>query len=197
MTPKQQERIKNKIKKIKAALAADKKRWGGYHHDGQGLRYAPPQFYIQIEDYTGGLRYFNWFNKNFPGDGCYPDFLFEWTLILFKTGRLKEAEKKAFETFTEDTKVFDEFFERPMIPVGKSEDSDAEGAASLTGKFPYSYKQDFLTDFSDWLYKVIQSENFMAQMIKFQEIEKLLEEEDDSETRGHLYDQARQLVNKI
>lgn len=35
MTPKQADRIRNKIKKIKAALAADKKRWGGYYHDEQ------------------------------------------------------------------------------------------------------------------------------------------------------------------
>ena len=52
MTPKQQERIINKIRKIKAALAADKKKWGGYHHDGQGLRYLPPKFYnLQIVDF--------------------------------------------------------------------------------------------------------------------------------------------------
>jgi len=30
MTPRQQEAARNKIKKIKAALAADKKRWGGF-----------------------------------------------------------------------------------------------------------------------------------------------------------------------
>ena len=43
MTPKQIERVKTKIKRIKAALAADKKHWGGFFHDGQGLRYIPPQ----------------------------------------------------------------------------------------------------------------------------------------------------------
>jgi len=37
MTPKQVERIKTKIKRIKAELAADKKHWGGYYHGGRGL----------------------------------------------------------------------------------------------------------------------------------------------------------------
>ena len=106
MTPKQIERIKTKIKRIKAALAADKKHWGGYFHDGQGLRYFPPQLYIQIDDFTGGLRYFNWFQKNFSDDSCYPDFLFEWTIILFKTGRLKEAEKKNISTFLQRQQLF-------------------------------------------------------------------------------------------
>ena len=85
MIPRQTERIKTKIKNIKAALAADKKQWGGYYyHDGRGYRYLPSQFYIQIEDYTGGLRYLNWFNKNFDNDACYPVFLLEWSIILFK-----------------------------------------------------------------------------------------------------------------
>jgi len=56
MPPKQQERLQNKIKKIKAALAADKMHWGGYYHDGGGLRYVPPGLYIQLEDWSGGLR---------------------------------------------------------------------------------------------------------------------------------------------
>lgn len=38
MTTKQVERIKEKIKRLKAALARDKKQWGGYYHDGQGNR---------------------------------------------------------------------------------------------------------------------------------------------------------------
>ncbi|WP_241910479.1 hypothetical protein [Pseudotamlana carrageenivorans] len=89
MTPKQVERIQNKIKKIKKELAADKKHWGGYYHDGRGLRYLPPALYLKINDYTGALRYFNWFNKNFPEDSCYPIFMFEWTMTLFKRKKLK------------------------------------------------------------------------------------------------------------
>jgi len=42
MTPKQEERTRSKIKMIKAELAADKKRWGGYYDDSRGLRYLPP-----------------------------------------------------------------------------------------------------------------------------------------------------------
>ena len=110
MTPKQAERIKTKIKRIKAELAADKKRWGGYYDDSRGLRYMPPRFYIQLGNYTGGLRYMNWFKKNFPNDSGFPVFLFEWTIILFKTGRLKEVAHKVFETFCRNTYFFDKFW---------------------------------------------------------------------------------------
>ena len=50
MTPKQIERIKIKITAIKKEIAREKKQWGGYH-DGRGLRYAPPQYYVQLGDF--------------------------------------------------------------------------------------------------------------------------------------------------
>lgn len=197
MTPKQEERIKNKIKKIKAALAADKKRWGGFHNDGQGLRYIPPRLYIQINDFSGGLRYLNWFNKNFPDDGGFPDFLFEWTIILFKTKRLKEAEKKAFQTFTKNTYLFDKFFDRPINKIDKWEGSNLEFAEFATDYFTYSHNQENLLDFSDWLDKFTQSENFTAAANKYVEIHKQLNDEDDYETRRKLVGQANQLKNEI
>ena len=74
MTIKQIDRIKLKIGKYKKALALDKKQWGGDFHDGRGIRYAIPAMYIAIQDYRGGLKYFNWFHMNFPDDSCYPAF---------------------------------------------------------------------------------------------------------------------------
>ena len=197
MTPKQEERIRNKIKKIKAALAADKKRWGGFHHDGQGLRYAPPRLYIQLGDFTGGLRYLNWFNKNFPDDWGYPEFLFEWTVILFKTGRLKEAKKRAFQTFTRNTYLFDKFFGRPINKIEKWAGSNLETAEFAIDYFDYTHTQENLKDFGEWLNKLTQTESFIALANKYLEIYKRLKNENDVETRGYLLNQANQLENEI
>src|SRR6187431_1783636 len=109
MTDKQIERVKAKIEKYKKALAADKINWGGQYHDGQGVRYLIPEQFIKIKDYKGGLRYLNWFDKNFPDDSGYPIFLFEWTFILYKCDKLIEAEKKAHQTFFSNTYLFDKF----------------------------------------------------------------------------------------
>src|SRR3989338_1533576 len=100
MTEKQQERIRLKIKKIKSELAADKKRWGGFYDDSRGLRYLPLEYYIKLKDYSGGKRYINWFYKNFPDDGGFPEFLFESTIVLFYSKKHKEAKRKLFETFS-------------------------------------------------------------------------------------------------
>ena len=119
MTPKQAERLQTKIKQIKSALAADKKRSGGYYDDSAGRRYQPPQYYIKLGDYSGGATYFRWFYKNFPDDAGFPDFLFEWTLNLFKTGKIKDAEKMAFKTFCRNTYIFDKFLGKPIVPIVK------------------------------------------------------------------------------
>jgi len=197
MTPKQQERIKNKIKKIKGALAADKKRWGGQYHDGQGLRYYPPKLYIELNDFTGGLRYLNWFNKNFSDDSGYPDFLFEWTIILFKTGRLKDAEKKAFETFQSNTYLFDTFFGRKLTETAKWEGSNLQTQNFAVNHFSYNSKQENLTDFSEWLNNFITTEKFLLLSTKYLDIQKRLETEWDTETRHYLIQQKHELRNEV
>jgi hypothetical protein len=197
MTALQEERIKNKIKKIKAALAADKKFWGGEYNDGRGLRYIPPQLYIELNDFSGALRYFNWFNKNFSDDSCYPEFLFEWTITLFKTGRLKEAEKKAFETFCSNTNIFDTFFGRQVTKINKWEGSNLQTQEFAENTFCYKSKQDNLVDFSEWLEEFIKTEKFILLSTKYLDIQRRLETERDIETRHYLIHQGQQLVNEI
>lgn len=197
MTPKQQEKIKNKIKKVKEALEADKKYWGGQYHDGRGLRYIPPQLYIELNDFSGGLRYFNWFSKNFPDDIGFPDFLFEWTIILFKTGKLKEAEKKAFETFCNNTYLFDIFFGRQVTKIEKWEGSILETQDYADNHFCYSDKQDNLSDFSKWLDGFIASEKFITLSNKYLDIQKRLKNEQDTVTRHYLVERERRLADEL
>ena len=88
MTDKQIQRVKVKIKRIRATLAAEKKLYGDYD-DSRGLRYIPTSLYLKIGDYAGGLVYLRWFQRNFPDDIGFPHFFFEWTIILFKNKKFK------------------------------------------------------------------------------------------------------------
>jgi tetratricopeptide (TPR) repeat protein len=138
MTEKQAERLRNKIKQIKKELAADKKFWGGYYHDGRGLRYIPPEYYIELEDYRGAKRYFNWFNKNFPDDICSPYFYFQWSFVLFQTGNINEAKNMIEKCQDEDKTILDIFF-------NKSDSSE------YSKYFKYRADQDKFKDFGDFL----------------------------------------------
>ena len=192
MTGKQIERIQLKIKKIKSELAADKRRWGGHYDDSRGLRYLPPQYYIKLEDYKGGLRYLNWFDKNFPDDIGSPDFLFESTVILFQRKKYKEAEKKAFETFCSNTYIFDMFFGKPIIAISKYEGSNIESPDFLI-HFSYSCEQPFLAEFRIWLHTLISSTKFKEKCQKYIEIYTQLKDEHDIEKRKYLIQNAQNL----
>lgn len=192
MTEKQAEKLQLKIKKIKAALAADKRRWGGFYDDSSGRRYLPPQYYIKLEDWTGGLRYINWFYKNFPDDSGFPDFLFELAIILFKANKIERAEKMIFMAFCSNTYILDKFFGRPVIPMEKYQSSNIDVPEYLDD-FSYSSNQKQFAHFSEWLAELASDKKFTEASGKFIEIQKLLLKEDDRELRSILLEKMRQL----
>ena len=191
MTPKQKERLNAKILNIKRTLAAERRKYGGYD-DSRGLRYLPTRYFIQLQDYKGGLTYLRWFTKNFPDDAGFPDFLFEWTIIQFKNGQTKEAAKKSFETFCANTYLFDKYFGKPITPIDKWEGSNLEIPA-FTDYFEYSSDQPELADFTEWLQNLVATEDFKTRSSKYIDIYKRLKTENDQETRRYLLMQARQL----
>ncbi|MDQ0477280.1 tol-pal system YbgF family protein [Chryseobacterium sp. MDT2-18] len=156
MTPKQIERIQFKIAKIRKELAADKKRWGGYYDDSRGLRYLPPELYLRIQDYSGALRYFNWFSKNFPDDSGYPVFLFEWAITLFKKDRIKEAKAKIIQIDLVNTWIVPAFLEaensRPPTKVFSNWQMP-----DVAEDMGYSKHDAELADFAEWLSDFVSS----------------------------------------
>jgi hypothetical protein len=194
MTPKQIERIQNKIKNIRKTLYNEKRMFGCYD-DSRGLRYAPLNLYLKIGDYKGGHTYLRWFNKNFPDDSGMPDFLFEWTIILFKLEKLKEAESKAIQTYFANSYLFDKFFERQIIPIEKYENSNLD-IPEFAEYLNYSKNQIELNDFAEWLANFEKSENFREIKSKFHEIGKRLKTETDTETRRYLLKQLYQLRDR-
>lgn len=191
MTPKQIERLRSKILQVRRTLAAEKRKFGSYD-DSRGLRYLPTKYFIQLQDYTGGLTYLKWFSRNFPDDVGIPDFLFEWTIILFSCGKSREAERKAFEAFCANTYLFDKFFGRPVIPIDKWEGSNLE-VTDFTTHFGYSSKQPELAGFSAWLDKLTLSGDFKSRCDQYIDIQKRLKTVTDRATRHYLIMQARQL----
>lgn len=193
MTPKQIERIQNKITKIKRALAADKRKWGGYD-DSRGLRYLPPALYLKLNDYKGALRYFNWFHKNFDDDIGYPVFLLEWTITLFKNGKLKDAEKKALETFFSNTYLIDKFLGKELLDLNLGEQTNWENE-SLVADLIYKHSDAALQDFAAWLGEFVTSQKFNQYANEFIEIKQRLKTEQVGITRSKLISRRYSLLD--
>ena len=120
MTEKQIEKIRKQIRSLRAKLSAEKRKHGWYH-DGQGYRYIIPDLYLQIEDYKGALRYFNWFEKEFEVDSGFPDFNLAWTITLFKNKKYDLAIRKLYTTAFSNTYLIDLIFENKPLQIEKSE----------------------------------------------------------------------------
>ena len=195
MTPKQEERIRDKISKIKNALAADKRQWGGFYHDGPGLRYLLPELYLKLKDYKRALNYFRWFDKNFSDDCGYPIFLFEWTMTLFKTGKIKEAEKKALQTFISNTYLFDKFFGKEILNYDNYKASDWE-KESISNNLTYLKEQEVIRDFVDWLNQFLKSDKFYKIANEFINIEKQLKIEPTGKKRSALGNRQYHLLDE-
>jgi hypothetical protein len=195
LTLRQKLLAETELLKLKKLLAADKRRHGVYD-DSRGLRYLSPALYIKLGDYAGGLKYLKWFEKNFPDDTGMPDFLLEWTIILFKTGKIKEAERKVYQIFFSNTYLLDAFLGKPVIPVVKWEGSNWE-VPEYTQYLVYQYSDPFLIDFTEWLSIFMNSGEFKITTEKYIALHIKLKFEKDQEMRTYLLGQIRQLENKI
>lgn len=193
MTERQVEKIRLKIKKIRSSLAAERRKFGCYD-DSRGIRYLPPRLFIQIADFKGGLTYLRWFDKNFHDDIGFPDFLFEWAIILFQNNKIINAERMILKSFFSNTYVIDRFFDREIIPIQKSEHSNVEWP-DYCEHFEYSATTLGLPDFVNWLKEFVDSEKFKTITTKFIELNKLLLDEKDYETRSLILDQKRELID--
>lgn len=193
MTPKQIERIQSKIAKIKRALAADKRRWGCFD-DSRGLRYLPPALYLKLQDYKGAMRYLNWFHKHFNDDAGFPVFLLEWTITLYKNGKLKEAEKMALKTFFSNIYLIDSFLGKTSLNVKISVSSHWRNS-DIIDHLPYSHSDIGLRDFAEWLAQFATSDKFQQLAKEFVEIESQLETEPVGATRSQLVARRSSLLD--
>jgi hypothetical protein len=184
VTPKQADRLRKKIADIRRVLAAEKKKFGTYD-DSRGLRYFPTRYYVQLGDFKGGLTYLRWFAKNFPDDAGFPDFLFEWTLTLFKNGKFWDAAQKAVETHRADIHLLDAFLGRPSTPVEPWEQVPFD-TGTYTLYFASLGRQSDLADFAEWLGELTLTEAFLTSSSRFIDLQRQLHGETDLEKRRSL-----------
>jgi hypothetical protein len=195
MTDKQIERIKAKIDAIKKQMAYEKRQWGGYH-DGRGLRYAPPEYYIKLNDFKGAMTYYRWFQKHFSDDSGGPIFLFEWCITLFKNDKLKEAEKKALETFISNTYLIDKFLSKPFHAFDELPNAQWQ-KEQVNQYLIYSAQQDNLKDFAQWLSEFVASSKFQEKANEYIAIEIQLLTDPVGARRSELVDRIRGLVDGL
>lgn len=126
----------------------------------------------------------------------YPDFLFEWTIVLFMVGKMRDAEKKLFETFCGNTYIINKFLGNEIIQIEKWEGSNLANP-EFTDYFQYSVREEKLCEFSKWLAAFVKSEKFLSATEKYIDTEKRLLVENDYEIRHYLIEHQKQLLKEF
>jgi len=195
LTPIQKQRLEQKIKRIRYALASEKRKFGCYD-DSRGLRYMPTEFYLKLQDYKGGFAYTKWFARNFPDDAGFPKFLFEWAIILYKNVKITDAQRKATEAFFRNTYIFDKFFGRTIQKFDKLENWNIE-LPEFIEDFKYSFEQPELADFAEFLYSFEQTTKFQSIKDRYIKAKIRLKNEHDPEMRHYLVRIDRELLKEL
>lgn len=194
MTEKQEQRIRDNIKKIRSTLAAEKRFHKGYFDDSRGLRYVSPGLYLKIKDYKGAARYFNWFDKNFSRDMGYGTFWFEYAISSFKNKKIKMAERKILESFMSNDYLIDQFLGHPLKDRINNFYSDYN-RETATEHFPYLKEDPEFAEFSDWLRGFIETPVFLNISKEFINIAIKLKTETVETKRSALVDRTRHLLD--
>jgi len=192
MTANQIDKTKDKIRKIRSVLAAERKKFGGYD-DSRGLRYLPTALYVKIGDFDGGFRYLNWFNKNFRNDAGFPEFLFEAAIILFKKRKIEDAKKYVLRTYFANTFLIDKFFLKPPSRRNRNVTIGFQYYEYLQN-FQYRCDQQELLEFGQWLKDFIESNDFIAFKEEHDTIENQLETEPVGRKRSRLVERLYKLI---
>ena len=87
-------------KKIRASIKRYEKnlRTENYR-DGSGSRYLVGPLYLSIGDLEGARQYYEWYEKEFTDDMVEAFNHLCWTLVLLRSGNLKEARIKLIRTY--------------------------------------------------------------------------------------------------
>jgi hypothetical protein len=186
MTDKQIEKIKGDIRSLRAKLSAEKRLHGAYD-DSRGFRYIIPDLYLQIKDYKGAYRYFNWYEKEFENDFGFPDFNLAWTITLFKNKKYDLAVKKAYSTAFSNTYLFDLIFDNKPLRINKSETINCETLDFVLEIEKY-WRRMLPPDFIDWLKSITSQPDFKRIITDYIDIKRLIEKETNEDKRMELFD---------
>jgi hypothetical protein len=138
------------------------------------------------------MRYIRWFEKNFPNDGAYGLFLFEWAILLFKTGKTKECQEKIADTFKSNCFLIDTFLERELIVIEMTDYLEWQ-MTSLTKYFTYRHGDPALLDFGVWLMEFVESQAYRSFVTKYLELEIQLRATSAGPLRSKLLEEQRSL----
>jgi len=193
MTEKQIEKIKLAIKKNRAALSAEKRKFGGFF-DNSGRRYYISDLYIKIADYKGAITYKKWFDKNFPDDIGSSLLSLNWSIAYFELGKIAEAKIYTIDTAFQNIYLHDLLIGKEVKRIGMYE--HGHDMLDVAKSIIKDYKKIVTQTYLEWLTVFMDTDEYKEPINKYIELSKLLKDENDKDKWIELLDQISELEDK-
>jgi hypothetical protein len=190
MTEKQIERIKLSIKSHRAALVAEKRKFGGFD-DSAGRRYVISDLYMKIGDYKGAITYQRWFDKNFPDDCGGPLLSLNWSVAFYGLGKITETKIYTIDTAFQNIYLHKLLLDREVSLIDFDEPGyDTFGfAKSIVPHCKKVVTQPYL----EWLSFFIDTDEYNEPVNKYIVLAKQLKDEDGRQKRSVLINRINEL----
>ncbi len=168
----------------------------GWYDDSGGSRYYIAELYIQIQDFKGASRYYNWFSKEFKDDVGFPHFNLFWALSYYQNNKFQDAIKKVYKTAFSNTYLIDILCGTDPQPIDKSELWGGE-SLDYARQIENHCRESLTAEFLIWLQKINESEEYKQNLNRFISLQKLIKDEPAGKQRSNLIEASRKYENQI
>ena len=181
-----QKKIKATIKRYENALAKEKKTHGTYD-DGYGKRYLLGMMYLQIDDVPGAMRHFIWFENEFNDDNGEPFQYLFWSLTLYRSGKVNEAEEKLRQTILRNLYIIPILLGEKIADYRIKFHSSEEYLDYVTaGEAPSEYFDLWMPNEKKWVSEFYRRKSTQDEIKKYVEINRKLDKEPVGDKRSVL-----------
>lgn len=192
--PQSKKRLKTKLERCKKILRSEKQQFGGYD-DSAGLRYLLGPMHLLLDDNTGALRSFSWFERAFPDDIGEPGFLLCWALALHRAAgnrKQKAAVAKLRQTMLSNLYLLPYLLGEPQERYDMWHGSDWKEPGYLA-YIPSELFELWDDDARQWAAEQYHGPELTAVRERYIEIHRQLQDTPVGPERNTLVEEARQL----
>lgn len=189
--PTEPRKIKERIRRYERAFVKERQEHGMIS-DGAGKRYLLGPLYLILNDIEGALKYYQWFETEFPDDVGEPLQYFCWALALYRKGDIEAASNKLIQTMMKNLYLI------PRILGQSQERYDIWHGSNYEDIEYLSYLPPVVMELCsekelDWIGKQYSSDQFTTIRERYIDIQRQLKDEPRGPKRSELVEQSSKL----
>ncbi len=189
--PSEPRKIKERIRRHERAFIKEQQEHGVIS-DGAGKRYLLGPLYLILNDVDGALKYYQWFESEFPDDVGEPLQYFCWILALYRKGDTDAATNKLIQAMLKNLYLIPHILGQGQERYDIWHGSNYEDIEYLS-YLPPVVMELCTKEELDWINRQYSSDKFTTIRGRYIDIQSQLKDEPRGSRRTELVEQASRL----